>query len=132
MPVTVASYSFPHEAQLARSRLEAAGIPAFVADEHTINMYWLYSQALGGVKLQVPEVFVKQALEVLGEEAQLENETKPAAGCPNCGGNIEYLVRGKRVAYFLFWLLGFPLWMTHRSIRCTACGHEESLERKGE
>lgn len=37
-PVVVASFSFPHDAQIARASLESAGIPATVADEHTINM----------------------------------------------------------------------------------------------
>tara|TARA_R100001143_G_scaffold755_1_gene2242 strand:- start:4968 stop:5165 length:198 start_codon:yes stop_codon:yes gene_type:complete len=46
---TVATFSFPHEAHIARAKLESEGIPALVADEHTINMQWLYSNALGGV-----------------------------------------------------------------------------------
>ena len=44
---TIATYSFPYEAQIARARLDSEGIPAFVADEQTINMQWLYSNALG-------------------------------------------------------------------------------------
>lgn len=44
--VTVARYSFPHEAYIAKSSSEAEGIPVFVADEYTINMEWLYSNAL--------------------------------------------------------------------------------------
>ena len=68
MLTTVARYSLPYEAHLARARLESEGIPAFVADEHTINMQWLYSDALGGVRLQVPEPWALRALSVLAED----------------------------------------------------------------
>jgi predicted nucleic acid-binding protein len=46
---TVSTFSKPEEAHLLRSRLEAAGIPAFVRDELTIQMNWLYSMAAGPV-----------------------------------------------------------------------------------
>ena len=39
--VSVASWASPIEAHLARSRLEAAGIQAFVADEHIVAVHWL-------------------------------------------------------------------------------------------
>jgi hypothetical protein len=67
MLVTIATFSFPHEAHLAKVRLDAFGIPSFIADEHTINMQWFYSNALGGVRLQVPEGFAAQAHEFLNE-----------------------------------------------------------------
>jgi len=40
--VTVKVFSYPWEAQLAKSRLEAEGMSAFIADEHTVTMNWLY------------------------------------------------------------------------------------------
>ncbi|GAM75767.1 hypothetical protein JCM19241_3679 [Vibrio ishigakensis] len=36
--VVVARFSFPYEAHIAKGLLESEEIPAFVADEHTINM----------------------------------------------------------------------------------------------
>ncbi len=129
MPVTVGSYSFPHEAHLARAKLEAEGIPAFVADEHTINMQWLYSQALGGVKVQVPEQFAEQARELLEEDLAQQPVEHELTTCPECGvAEFEYLVHGKRVAYLLFWILGFPLWRVRRERKCRACGFVEELE----
>lgn len=53
--VTIGRYNTPYEANMVKSLLESAGIPAFVADEHIIGMNWLYSNALGGVKVQVPD-----------------------------------------------------------------------------
>lgn len=80
MLVTISRYSFPHEAHVARALLESEGIPVFLADEHTITMQWLYSNALGGVRLQVPEAFVERAVALLQE---LENSEDAA---PDEGG----------------------------------------------
>jgi tetratricopeptide (TPR) repeat protein len=62
---TVARFSFPVEAYLARTRLEWAGIPAFVADDRTVMANWLYSNAIGGVRLRVRECDVETAREIL-------------------------------------------------------------------
>ncbi|SMN11222.1 hypothetical protein SPBRAN_1462 [uncultured Candidatus Thioglobus sp.] len=66
--VTIASFSFAHEAHIARAKLESEGIPAVLADEFTINMQWLYSNALGGVKVQVPPSCVERAIEILSRD----------------------------------------------------------------
>lgn len=66
--VTIASFSFPHEAHIARAKLESEAIPATLADEYTISMQWLYSNALGGVKVQVPAPFAQRAIEILTQD----------------------------------------------------------------
>ena len=48
--INLASFSMPGEDRLFRTRLEAAGIPAFVQDAQVIPMQWLCSNALYGVK----------------------------------------------------------------------------------
>lgn len=121
--VVVATYSFPHEAQLARSKLDAFDIPAFVHDEHTINMQWLYSDALGGVKLAVPTSAHKQALELLQEDAAIEELDEPALACKHCGGHhLHAYTQGKKPAFIVFLLLGFPLFCYQRGLRCEDCG----------
>ncbi len=52
------------EAQLVRSRLEAAGIPAFVHDELAALSIDGYALAAGGIKVQVPEVHAEEAREL--------------------------------------------------------------------
>lgn len=59
---TISTYTFPYEAQIAWAKLDSEQIPALIADEHTINMQWLYSNALGGARLQVPEEYVESAI----------------------------------------------------------------------
>lgn len=123
---TIASFSFPHEAQLARANLEAAGIPAFVADEHTINMQWLYSHAMGGVRLQVPTAFAKEANEILSmdfSENLAELAIPDPIVCPSCGS--ENCVAGSRnrvPAFLVFFFIGIPLFFTKHGILCNDCG----------
>ena len=123
---TIATFDFPHQAHVARASLEAAGIPAFVADEHTINMYWLYCQAMGGVRLQVPEAAMADARELLAEdfsEHLLEEVSEEPFRCPHCDStNVQWHVRGKVMAYLVFFLMHFPLWPFQRKVACQDCG----------
>jgi len=50
---------------MAKSILDSAGIESFLADENVISMNWLWSNALGGVKLQVRKTDVAVASELL-------------------------------------------------------------------
>lgn len=148
MLVTIATYSFPHEAHLAKARLDALGIPCFIADEHTINMQWLYSNALGGVRLQVPQVVAAEALAALNEEAATGSAEDaaaavdatlpdaattgtgagepeppaPPAKCPYCGGVLgEPYALGQPPALARA-LLPAAWWPTRRVRKCNSCG----------
>ena len=66
--VTIGSYSTAYEASLVRAELEAFDIDATLADENAIGVNWLWSNALGGVKVQVPESEVEAALGILGRK----------------------------------------------------------------
>lgn len=65
MLTTVAIFGKPWEAQLFRLRLEAEGVPAFIQYESHVGMNWLVSIALGGVRLQVLDAQVADALRVM-------------------------------------------------------------------
>ena len=101
MLTTIGRFSHPLEAQIARARLEAAGIPAFVADEHTINMQWLYSNALGGVRLQVPMVCREDAVALLAtdeSEALRAEQGSSEFQCLRCGSDqVAWKVDGRRL-----------------------------------
>lgn len=131
MLMTVASYSFPYQAQIARARLEVDGIQAYVADEHTITMQWLYSDALGGVKVQVREQDLSRARSILAEDLSVDAmivaaDDKPLRTticCEACGGSqLEPCSIGVRGAWSMFLLLQFPLWPFRRTLRCRDCG----------
>jgi hypothetical protein len=130
MLITIATFSFPHEAHLAKAQLDAMDIPSFIADEHTINMLWTFSNAMGNVRLQVPEAFAAQALEALNApveimpipESEFGPEPEPAV-CPYCGGALgQSYTAGKRPAMMTWLLLGIPFWPIKKMCKCTVCG----------
>ena len=63
--VTVFTAFNPAEAQLVRSRLEAAEFHPFVADE-----FWAFSIATGGIRVQVPEDEAADVREFLNAPAE--------------------------------------------------------------
>lgn len=71
-PVTIFRAFNPAEAQLVRSRLDAAGFHPFVADELSALSIDGYSLAAGGIRVQVPESEAAEAREFL------ETPTPPA------------------------------------------------------
>lgn len=132
MLVTVSRYTFPYEAQIAWSKLDAAGIPAYIGDEHTINMDWLYSNALGGVRVQVPGQFEQAAREILTtnlESELLEQQGYDSTCCPKCQStDTEHHLFGKRFAFLVFLGIDFPLYPVKEGIRCRQCGTKTPLE----
>jgi len=50
---------------MLRMRLGAAGLSAYVQDENLIQMDWLLSNAVGGVRVQVEDEDVAAALNFL-------------------------------------------------------------------
>lgn len=72
--VTVAVYGTPYEAGLAKSELESYDIPVFLADEYTIGINSLYANALGGIKVNVPESYAEYACRILRQELLPEEE----------------------------------------------------------
>lgn len=70
--VTVASFDFLPQAEIARGRLLAEGIECRLADEHLVQTDWLYSIAVGGIKLQVPARDAERALAILDRDDSAE------------------------------------------------------------
>ena len=63
--VTVATYDKSIDAHIALGRLSAEGIEAQLFDEQMVQMDWLYSIALGGIKLRVARSDAQAARKVL-------------------------------------------------------------------
>ncbi|MGD8998905.1 MAG: hypothetical protein PVF75_00700 [Granulosicoccaceae bacterium] len=66
--VTIARYDTMPEAHIALGRLTAEGIEAWLADENLVQTDWLYSIAVGGIKLQVEPGNVERALAILATD----------------------------------------------------------------
>src|SRR3546814_13795551 len=65
MFTTVAHYTDPIEAHLARGRLLSEGIDAHLGDEHRAMANWDWRLAAGGVKLRVADCDAERARAVL-------------------------------------------------------------------
>ncbi len=125
--IVIKTFSFPYEAQIAKTQLEAFGIPVYIENEHTINMDWFYSNALGGVRLLVPENYVDEAKSFLEKDFSDELEQKFGESkecCPVCGSlDIEVNTKGKKSAFLAFMCFGLPLVSFKNGNRCKRCGH---------
>lgn len=122
-PVTIGWYLHPLEAEIARGRLEAEGIPAFLhsAGHSTVN--WPITLAIGGIRLQVPPSAVEEARQVLEEAAPLDPEPGDTA-CPKCGSQrIESLRVTWKMSMFSSHIFGIPLPFSQSSVRCASCGN---------
>lgn len=126
--MTVASYTDAVQAHLARGRLDAEGIPATVAHEHHIWANWMLSNALGGVKVQVPFSFRERAKDILGRhdrgEYELPTSETDREHCPNCGSAaIKENKTTWKIAFLGLFLFHVPLPFRRGRYECKACAH---------
>jgi|SRR6266850_6812398 hypothetical protein len=63
--VTVARSLIPWELDILRARLESDGIPSFVVDGDVNRMNSLWSIAVGGVRLLVPQHLATEAKQII-------------------------------------------------------------------
>jgi hypothetical protein len=88
--VTIGSYEFVAEAEVAQMFLRENGVNAFLRDQSIIAMDWLLGNAIGYVKLQVPQSQFETARELLA--TLTEDSTGDGEGtsvrsrvCSSCG-----------------------------------------------
>ena len=128
---TVASFRDLPLAGLAKSKLDSEGIPCFLANKNLIGINWLYSFALGGIKLQVRESDVENAKKILNHDHSSELEELedqfPELGkddlCTKCGSSNLSVVNTTRKAGALSLLLHLPLIIFRKRYRCLDCGN---------
>jgi len=153
--VTIASFSYPQEAYLHQALLDYTGIDCFVADDYIVTANWLYSTAVGGVKLQVRESDVEDAFAVLNDVVQTDTENAPDTiglddeKCPRCNSenirqevfdirllNIPWILLQFRLTYLIhllnmIWiLLLFPLPFVMRRRQCRVCGNKWKQKKR--
>lgn len=85
---TIATFLTPEDANLARCILDGEGISSYLECETTIGMVWWWSNAAGGVKLQVAEADEQRAREILAEDSAPENTSEAVRICSHCGEEI--------------------------------------------
>ena len=86
--ITVRTCSPLPEAQVLQAHLRGSGIQAFLPDEMTVQNDWMWTNAIGGVRVQAPDEDAVRAEEVLAGEPFVET----APRCPRCGTALEQTV----------------------------------------
>lgn len=128
----------PSEAEELRAYLEAHDIPCFLDSLQTVALYWLVSDAIGGIRVQVPEDRVEEAEQllhsVLSDEDQirLEEQAAPAGQtdtCPQCGSRNLRLDRLERMTKSLSLLIQVPFAVGRNLWICEDCGHSYRSQR---
>jgi Putative prokaryotic signal transducing protein len=66
-------------ALVAKGLLDSAGIKCFLSDENTVRMDWMWSNALGGVRLWVREDDLPESTALLGHDFSNDAEIATAA-----------------------------------------------------
>jgi len=137
--ITIASYPEPMEANLMRSKLLSEGIECVLLDEILISVQPFYSNAIGGIKLQVHQDEAEKAREVINESnnANLHVVYKSEAAidetnldhnrlyCPECKSEDVYFERFSTGELFLtIILLGIPALFIKGRYICYNCGNK--------
>lgn len=68
------TFTQPIEFAVLRGKLEAEGIECRILDELTVQVNPFYSNAIGGIKLQVRESDIQKAIEILKDGGYIKDK----------------------------------------------------------
>lgn len=122
----VAAFSTPTEAHLVMSRLRSAGIRAVIRDELTVTFDWCLSNAIGGVKIEVPEEDFDDAMAIV----RIEPSERAVLCCPHCGSS-DTAVRVLSVFGAICVLLKLPIPMARVVVDCYRCHRTHTASING-
>jgi hypothetical protein len=71
-PIVLRKYRDITEAMIDKTTLDSAGIDCVLYDDNLVRLDWFISNAIGGVKLVVPEDSAEEAANVLAEAVQMK------------------------------------------------------------
>jgi DNA-directed RNA polymerase subunit RPC12/RpoP len=134
--IVIAAYPDATQAHVAKGLLESEGIEAMLRDEHLVTANWMLSNALGGVRLMVPQSREAAARRLLQQasrgEFALDDADEETPQCPHCGArNAVADNPGRRLAFAALMFLNVPLPFARTSLRCRLCGHRWTPEPGG-
>ncbi|MGI4833260.1 MAG: DUF2007 domain-containing protein [Janthinobacterium lividum] len=129
--IVLGTYYEPVTAHLARTQLEAAGIPCFLSNENLVSLNRMYSPVAGGVRLHVYARDAAQAAEVLRELPHMHVErgglAPTAAGaaptCPRCGSAEVGRDEEAAQAGAGNWWAALRTWLRRNQLLATGANH---------
>ena len=126
---TVQVFGDVSEAEIARSLLEHHGIFAFLPDKGVASTAWFLTNAVGGVRLQVPGSDLDDARQLLGirddflAEGSVEN-------CPQCGSGDVFRRSSLIAGLAGLVMVSIPILLRRSGRYCRQCRHKWRAEPK--
>lgn len=116
------------DAHIIMGRLQENNINCWLKDENTVTIDPILANAVGGIKLMVPQAQAQRAYDLLNEFTREAQATHP---CPNCHSNNVDLVTTPRKPGNWFSVLFGALFTAYampveQVYHCFNCGHEFS------
>lgn len=142
---TILTFTYPHEAHMAKSYLESNRIEVMIKDEMTAQVYNFYSNAIGGVKLQVKKSDFEAGLKILQNGGYINTDElsrqskievikidRPANKnfCPFCKSENVVKKRDPNILVLIvYFILGviFPIFKS--GYQCYDCGKAWKYEK---
>ena len=130
--VDIVSFDNYVDAHIAMGRLQEDDINCHLKDEHTVSIDPILTNAVGGIKLMVPEVQAERAIGILRE---LKNKHLAQTPCPECGSlNVDWVSSPRKLSNWASVLIG--LFITRyapaveKVMHCFQCGNEYQPQAK--
>ncbi len=142
--ITIISFTYPHQAHIAKSYLDSNGIESYIQDEYAIQSNNFYSNAMGGVKIIINESDYDECVQLLKAGGYInDDKTKnillkfsdiervPTEGftnkniCPFC--KSDNISKNKKLNILIipfYFILGFFLPLYRLSYKCFDCNKE--------
>lgn len=130
--IEIRNYFDPIKANLDKELLEKEGIKCYLQNINLSNMNWLYTNAIGGIKLIINKSDLEKANEIIKVfESEIPGEIGNIIKCPVCNSLEIRIINPKWLIGLLFILIAFlPSPFKKRKYQCNSCGHKWEIEEK--
>lgn len=136
----IITFTNPQEAYIAKGYLESEGIESFILDDLTVQVNFLYSNAIGGVKVLVRGADYERGIEILEKGGYLNlNNADPISKfnvvisdkktdkkkCPYCQSDNIGKKKGLNIlSAVIYIILGLFVPIYKSTYRCYDCENE--------
>jgi len=142
---TVITFTQPHEAHIAKGVLESVGIVSIVRDDLTAQVNNFYSNAIGGVKVDIKESDLDKGITTLRNAGYIIEDTSKdfrnielveltrnidKTHCPFCkSDNISLKKEANLLTVIVYFILGVLFPIFKRSYVCYECNKEWKFKK---
>jgi DNA-directed RNA polymerase subunit RPC12/RpoP len=119
------NYDTSMEANLAKTKLDAYGIPCFLTNENLANLYPIQNQKFSAVRLHLFEKDAEQAILILNEKIKIPEDE--LLHCPRCRStriDSGYTRKPGGLILSIVFSIFVALFPPRTVYRCLDCDHE--------